>query len=58
VSMWAIGDRISGLSDELKSPVADKVGGYHYRIVYAVEDEVLTAVIVWVGHRREVYWRL
>jgi mRNA-degrading endonuclease RelE of RelBE toxin-antitoxin system len=52
--MKAISDRISGLSDEPKSPGADKVEGYAYRIVYAVEDEALIAGIVWVGHRREV----
>jgi mRNA-degrading endonuclease RelE of RelBE toxin-antitoxin system len=52
--MKAISDRISGLSDEPKSPGADKVEGYAYRILYAVEDEALIAGIVWVGHRREV----
>jgi mRNA-degrading endonuclease RelE of RelBE toxin-antitoxin system len=56
--MKSISDRISGLSEELKSPGADKVEGYDYSIVYAVEDEALTVVIVWVGHRREVYRRL
>jgi hypothetical protein len=56
--MKAIGDRLSELSDEPMPPRADKVEGYDYRIVYAVEDEALTAVIVRVGHRREVYRRL
>jgi mRNA interferase RelE/StbE len=56
--MKAIGDRMSGLSDEPKPAGADKVEGYDYRIVYAVEDEALTADIVRVGHRREVYRRL
>jgi mRNA interferase RelE/StbE len=56
--MKAIGDRLSELSDEPMPPGADKVEGYDYRIVYAVEDEALTAVIARVGHRREVYRRL
>jgi len=59
-------DRISALADEPKPPGAEKVEGYDYwrvrsgdyRIVYAVEDEALTVVIVRVGHRREVYRRL
>ena len=45
-------------SDEPKPPGADKVEGYEYRIVYAVEDEVLTVVIIRIGHRRESYGRL
>ena len=64
--MKAIGDRISGLADEPRPPGAEKVEGYDYwrvrsgdyKIVYAVEDEVLSVVIVRVGHRREVYRRL
>lgn len=64
--MKAIGDRIDELADEPKPPGAEKVEGYEYwrvrsgdyRIVYSVEDEVLTVVIVRVGHRREVYRRL
>jgi mRNA-degrading endonuclease RelE of RelBE toxin-antitoxin system len=34
------------------------VEGYEYRIVYAVEDEVLTVVIIRIGHRRVSYGRL
>ncbi len=64
--MKSIGDRINGLADEPKPPGAEKVEGYEYwrvrsgdyRIVYSVEDEVLTVLIVRVGHRREVYRRL
>jgi mRNA interferase RelE/StbE len=62
--MKAISDRISGLADEPKPPGAEKVEGYwrvrsgNYRIVYAVEEEALSLVIVRVGPRREVYRRL
>jgi mRNA-degrading endonuclease RelE of RelBE toxin-antitoxin system len=37
---------------------ADKVEGYEYRIVYSVEEEVLTMVTIRIGHRRESYGRL
>jgi mRNA-degrading endonuclease RelE of RelBE toxin-antitoxin system len=56
--MKAIGDLISGLSYEPKPPGAGKVEGYEYRIVYVVEDEVLTVVIIRIGQRRESYGRL
>jgi mRNA interferase RelE/StbE len=61
--MRAISARISELADEPRPPGAEKLEGYDYwrvrsgdyRIVYSIEDEVLTVVIVRVGHRREVY---
>jgi mRNA interferase RelE/StbE len=28
-----------------------------YRIIYSIRDDVLTVVVVTVGHRREVYQR-
>jgi mRNA interferase RelE/StbE len=28
-----------------------------YRIVYQVEDEVLTVLVIRIGHRKEVYRR-
>jgi mRNA interferase RelE/StbE len=27
----------------------------HYRIVYAIEDSIITVTVVAVGHRREIY---
>ncbi|CAG0971771.1 hypothetical protein MYXO_01344 [Myxococcaceae bacterium] len=36
-------------------------GGYYrlrvgdYRVVYAIEDDVLLVLVVRIGHRREVY---
>ena len=27
----------------------------HYRILYTIEDDILTIVIVKIGHRKEVY---
>ena len=64
--MKAISARISGLADEPRLPGVEKVESYDYwrvrsgdyRIVYAIEVEVLTVVIVRGGHRREVYRRL
>lgn len=64
--MKAISSRIDALATEPKPPGVEKVEGYDYwrvrsgdyRIIYSVEDEVLTVVIVRVGHRREVYRRL
>jgi mRNA interferase RelE/StbE len=26
-----------------------------YRVVYEVQDAVLTALVIWIGHRREIY---
>ncbi len=55
--------RIKDLADELRGPGAEKVTGEEVyrvrqgncRILYAVEDDVVTVTIVKVGHRREVY---
>ena len=58
--------RIEGLSDEPKPPGCEKLAGHsdrhrirqgHYRIVYSIEDEVLTVFVVKVGHRSSVYRR-
>ena len=55
--------RIEGLADDPRPPGAEKLAGLElyrvrqgsYRIVYSVEDRVLTVWVVKVGHRREVY---
>lgn len=41
--------KLSGLEDEWRVRVGD------YRIVYSIEDDVLTVEVVRVKHRREVY---
>jgi len=48
----------AGLASRGVVAEADKVEGYEYRIVYSVEEEVLTMVIIRIGHRRESYGRL
>ena len=55
--------RIEGLADDPRPPGAEKLAGLElyrvrqgsYRIVYSIEDRVLTVWVVKVGHRREVY---
>ncbi len=56
--------RIRRLSENPRPPGCEKLGGQEnryrvrqgdYRIVYSVADQVLTVVVVKVGHRRDVY---
>ena len=55
--------RIEGLTDDPRPPGAEKIAGLElyrvsqgsYRIVYSIEDRVLTVWVVKLGHRREVY---
>jgi mRNA interferase RelE/StbE len=42
-------EKLSGLKDRYRMRVGD------YRIVYAIEEHVLTVFVVKIGHRREVY---
>ena len=56
-------EKIRGLGDDPRPPGAEKLSGLEryrlrqgiYRIVYEIEDAVLTVVVVKVAHRREVY---
>ena len=56
--------RILALAEEPRPPGVVKMhggGGYYrlrvgdYRVVYAIEDDVLLVLVVRIGHRREVY---
>ncbi len=55
--------RIRALADDPRPAGCEKLSGQAryrirqgvYRIIYAVEDETLTVLVVKVGHRREVY---
>ncbi len=55
--------RIETLADDPRPTGAEKLAGLElyrvrqgsYRIVYSIEDRVLTVWVVKVGHRREVY---
>ena len=42
-------EKLSGMKDRFRVRVGD------YRVVYAIEDAVLTVHVVKLGHRREVY---
>ena len=53
---------IGSLADDPRASGAEKLSGMKdrirvgdYRVVYAIEDDVLTMYVVKVGHRREVY---
>jgi mRNA interferase RelE/StbE len=56
-------ERIGGLADDPRPRGCEKLaGGEHYRIrqgeyriVYTIEDAVLTVWVVKVAHRRDVY---
>jgi mRNA interferase RelE/StbE len=55
--------RIKALSENPRPAGCEKLTGHEryrvrqgrYRIVYSIEDEVLTVWIVKVGHRKDVY---
>lgn len=59
-----IASAISALADEPRPHGSEKLSGAKdrhririgdYRVVYGIEDDVLTVWVVKVGHRREVY---
>jgi mRNA interferase RelE/StbE len=55
--------RIEQLAQDPRPPVSEKLSGEekyrvrqgNYRILYRIEDEILTVFIVKIGHRRDVY---
>ncbi len=55
--------RIEALADDPRPPGCEKLSAQeryrirqgNYRVVYSIEDAVLTVWVVKVGHRREVY---
>lgn len=60
----AIVKRIGILAENPRGVGCEKLAGYadryrvrqgNYRIVYSIEDEVLTVWVVRVGHRKDVY---
>jgi len=56
-------ERIQALADDPRPPACSKLTGRDqyrirrssYRVVYSVDDECRTVVVVKVGHRKEVY---
>ncbi|HHQ49331.1 MAG TPA: type II toxin-antitoxin system RelE/ParE family toxin [Acidobacteria bacterium] len=59
--------RIQRISENPRPHGCEKLGGQanryrvrqgDYRIVYSVQDRILTVVVVKVGHRRDVYRHL
>ena len=55
--------RIDSLGDDPRPVGAEKLSGDekyrirqgNYRILYTIEDEIVTVTVVKVGHRRDVY---
>ncbi len=55
--------RIDGLAEDPRPAGAEKLSGDekyrirqgNYRILYTIEDDIITVTIVKVGHRRDVY---
>ena len=55
--------RIRGLANNPRPPGCEKLTGQEryrvrqgqYRVVYSVQDEVLTIWVVKVGHRKDIY---
>jgi len=55
--------RIEGRADDPRPAGAEKLSGDekyrirqgNYRILYTIEDDIITVTIVKVGHRRDVY---
>ncbi len=56
-------ERIQALSDNPRPPGCEKLSGQEkyrirqgrYRVLYAVDDQELTVLVVKVGHRRDGY---
>uniref|UniRef100_A0A831UEI9 Type II toxin-antitoxin system RelE/ParE family toxin n=1 Tax=Geobacter metallireducens TaxID=28232 RepID=A0A831UEI9_GEOME len=56
-------ERIQSLAVEPRPPGVEKLSAQEryrirqgdYRIVYSIDDDILTVCVVKVGHRREVY---
>ena len=54
---------IQALAEEPRPPGCERLSGQDryrvrqgvYRIIYEIQDDILTVVVVKVGHRREVY---
>jgi mRNA interferase RelE/StbE len=62
-----IADKIDSLAEGPPNPDTTKMKGnnpFHrvrvgdYRIIYEIQDEVLIILIVKIGHRRDIYWKL
>lgn len=56
-------NRIASLADDPRPPGSEKLSSQeryrirqgNYRIIYSIQDDVLTIWVVKIGHRREVY---
>ncbi len=43
---------------KLKGTDAYRIRSGNYRIIYEIHDDIITIVVIDVGHRREIYRRL
>ncbi len=59
-----IGGAVEGLRAVQRPPGVEKLRGYQvryrirvgdYRVIYDIEDAIVTVVVIDAGHRREVY---
>lgn len=56
-------ERINQLAQDPRPPGSEKLSGEekyrvrqgNYRILYRIEDEIVTVFIVKIGHRRDIY---
>jgi len=63
VDVKRILQRIRSLADDPRPPGCEKLSGQEryrvrqgvYRIVYAIDEDILVVLVVKVGHRRDVY---
>jgi len=59
----AIARRMQGLASDPRPPGCEKLSAQeryrvrqgHYRVLYSVDDEAKSVLVVKIGHRREVY---
>jgi mRNA interferase RelE/StbE len=57
-------ERIQALADDPRPPASEKLAGREdrlrirqgdYRVVYAIDDENRSVIVVKIGHRKDVY---
>jgi len=57
IASLAVNPRPQGYK-KLKGTNAYRIRSGNYRIIYEIHDNIITIVVIDVGHRREIYRRL
>ncbi len=66
VTRRRVAEAIDGLGDVPRPPGVRALRGVKdlyrvrvgaWRVIYRIEDEILVVVVIWIGHRRDVYRR-